>query len=77
MSWQMHTYGPAKINRPDLPDWIEGPHTFPADPKKRLHSDRLYLVRPDGFVAASIPLRDGVADETQLRSAISHNQLLI
>ncbi len=33
MSWQMHTYGPAKITRPDLPDWIEGPHAFPADPK--------------------------------------------
>ena len=76
MSWQVHTYGIADVHRPDLPDWVEGPHAFPADSKGRLRLDRLYLVRPDGFVAASIPVRDGLADDAQLRSAIAGHHLM-
>jgi 2-polyprenyl-6-methoxyphenol hydroxylase-like FAD-dependent oxidoreductase len=76
MSWQIHTYGTGTATRSALPDWIDGPHAFRADARGRLLADRLYLVRPDGFVAASIPVRDGVADEKQLRSAITHHHLL-
>jgi hypothetical protein len=75
MSWQIHTYGTGAATRPALPDWIGGPHAFRADARGRLLTHRLYLVRPDGFVAASIAVRDGVADETQLRSAVSHHHL--
>jgi 2-polyprenyl-6-methoxyphenol hydroxylase-like FAD-dependent oxidoreductase len=76
MTWQIHTYGSATLDRPDLPDWIDGPHAFPSDPYRRLRSDRMYLVRPDGFVAASIRIVGRVADETQLRSAIATHHLL-
>ena len=76
MSWQLHAYGASNVARPDLPDWIDGPHKFGADGRGSLKSDRLYLVRPDGFVAASIPLHEGIADNAQLRSAIANNDLL-
>jgi 2-polyprenyl-6-methoxyphenol hydroxylase-like FAD-dependent oxidoreductase len=72
MTWQLHSYGAGEVTRPDIPAWIEGPHAFGSDPNGRLRSDRLYLVRPDEFVAASIPLRgNGVADASQLRSALA------
>jgi 2-polyprenyl-6-methoxyphenol hydroxylase-like FAD-dependent oxidoreductase len=57
-SWQLHQYagrsagtdGRAGI---DLPDWITGPHRLPVDDAGRLDPARIYLIRPDGFVAAS------------------------
>lgn len=70
MSWQLHTYG-AVADRPALPDWIEGPHPFGPDPLGRLRSDRLYLVRPDGFVAASFPLHAGATSRFDVDSALS------
>ncbi|BBZ63553.1 FAD-dependent monooxygenase [Mycolicibacterium monacense] len=76
MTWQLHAYGAGTIVRPDVPEWIDGPREFGADPRGRLRSDRLYLVRPDQFVAASIPLRDNVVDEAHLRAALATHQIL-
>lgn len=62
LSWQLHSYG-TQVARPGVPDWIEGPHAFGPDPAGRLRTGRLYLVRPDGFVAASLPVHRGAVDE--------------
>jgi 2-polyprenyl-6-methoxyphenol hydroxylase-like FAD-dependent oxidoreductase len=74
-TWQLHTYG-TQATRPDVPDWVDGPQTFGPDAQGRLRPDRLYLVRPDGFVAASLPLRGGVVDATGLRSALHAHQVI-
>ena len=76
MTWQLHTYGAGEVTRPNVPAWIEGPHAFGSDTHGRLRSDRLYLVRPDEFVAASIPLRDSSGDAAQLRSAMAAHWLI-
>lgn len=76
MTWQLHTYGCGAALRPDVPDWVEGPHGFGADPHGRLRSDRIYLIRPDEFVAASIPLRDNKVDAAQLSSAMATHRLV-
>jgi 2-polyprenyl-6-methoxyphenol hydroxylase-like FAD-dependent oxidoreductase len=57
-SWQLHCYagGTAPVVAPDvlgLPEWVDGPHPLPVDPAGRLDPARIYLVRPDGFVAAA------------------------
>ena len=57
MTWQLHTYGAGDVTRPNVPAWIEGPHAFGPDEHRRLRSDRLYLIRPDQFVAASFPCK--------------------
>ncbi|MDT5073619.1 MAG: hypothetical protein QOH82_2939 [Mycobacterium sp.] len=71
MTWQLHTYGAGDVTRPAAPEWVSGPHAFGADPHGRLRSDRAYLIRPDQFVAASIPLQHNSLDTSQLRSAMS------
>jgi 2-polyprenyl-6-methoxyphenol hydroxylase-like FAD-dependent oxidoreductase len=76
MTWQLHTYGAGATVRPDVPAWVEGPHTFSADPHRQLRSDRLYLVRPDQFVAASIPLQGNTADGAALKSAMAAHWLV-
>jgi 2-polyprenyl-6-methoxyphenol hydroxylase-like FAD-dependent oxidoreductase len=76
MTWQLHTYGAGDVARPDVPGWVDGPHPFGADPQRRLRSDRLYLVRPDQFVAASIPLRGNKVDAAQLKLAVSAHWLV-
>lgn len=76
MSWQLHAYGAGAVARPDVPDWIEGPLVFPADPSGRLRRDRLYLVRPDGFVAASLPLAEGGADAREATAALMAHELV-
>jgi hypothetical protein len=68
-AWQLHAYG-VRVARPDVPGWVEGPHDLGADPAGRLRADRLYLVRPDGFVAASLPVHDGTADAAPLAAAL-------
>jgi 2-polyprenyl-6-methoxyphenol hydroxylase-like FAD-dependent oxidoreductase len=70
MGWQLHTYG-AHADRPAVPDWIRGPLAFPPDPKGRLRTDSLYLVRPDGYVAASWPLHAGAAATADVRAALT------
>lgn len=71
MTWQLHTYGAGHVTRPDVPEWIEGPHAFATDPQGRLKPDRVYLIRPDQFVAASIPLCQNTIDASQLRLAMT------
>ncbi|WP_114853421.1 FAD-dependent monooxygenase [Brachybacterium sp. YJGR34] len=70
MTWQLHTYG-SSAERPAVPDWVEGPLPFPPDPQGHLREDRLYLVRPDGFVAASFPLHAGVATRHDVAAALA------
>jgi len=58
LRWQVHSYG--------SPDSFAGElglplHRFPAAPQTALRPDRLYLVRPDGFVAAEAAPDDAVA----------------
>ncbi|MGO1201352.1 MAG: FAD-dependent monooxygenase, partial [Dermabacteraceae bacterium] len=54
-----------------LPDWVEGPFTFSPDLRGRLRTDRLYLVRPDGFVAASWPVHAGAVAVADVREALA------
>lgn len=75
MTWQLHAYGRSPV-RPDLPGFVEGPLIFPADPSGRLRSDRLYLIRPDGFVAASLPLVAGHADGAATAQAAEAARLI-
>jgi 2-polyprenyl-6-methoxyphenol hydroxylase-like FAD-dependent oxidoreductase len=77
MTWQLHTYGCSGFARPDVPAWIEGPHAFGADGHGHLRSDRLYLVRPDQYVAASIPVRGHTADAAELGLAIAAHRLVV
>jgi 2-polyprenyl-6-methoxyphenol hydroxylase-like FAD-dependent oxidoreductase len=48
--WQIHGYG--NVSASDVPDLGLPVHIFAAAPGTRLQPGRLYLVRPDGFVAA-------------------------
>jgi 2-polyprenyl-6-methoxyphenol hydroxylase-like FAD-dependent oxidoreductase len=72
--WQLHTYG-TQADRPDVPGWIEDPLDFGRDKQQRLRPDRLYLVRPDSFIAASLPLHAKSADRTQLRAALAAHDI--
>jgi len=57
LQWQVHGYG-LKPPPLDLPT-----HAFPAPPPSSpLRSDLLYLVRPDGFVAAAAPPSTAAAE---------------
>ncbi|TBN58296.1 monooxygenase [Glaciihabitans arcticus] len=56
MAWQVHAYGAAPEVDLDLP--VE---RFPLVRNKRLVDGMLYLVRPDGFVAASATADDAAA----------------
>jgi hypothetical protein len=61
-TWQVHSYGHAD---PAAARAVAGSLGivaigFPADPCRRLRADRLYLVRPDGFVAGAAAVRDAV-----------------
>ncbi|MGD7732440.1 FAD-dependent monooxygenase [Propionibacteriaceae bacterium G57] len=56
-TWQLHGYGVEAGQVAEAAEMlgIEG-HVFRADPHHRLAASRLYLVRPDGFVAAALPV---------------------
>jgi 2-polyprenyl-6-methoxyphenol hydroxylase-like FAD-dependent oxidoreductase len=69
LTWQLHTYGGA-AERPDVPGWVDGPFDFGPDAHGRLQPGRLYLVRPDGFVAASLPVHDSRVDDRLLVAAL-------
>lgn len=75
LGWQLHSYGDSSVARPSVPDWFEGPYHFEPDPHGRLRSDRLYVVRPDGYVAAAIPVTAGVADQGMLHSALHNHRV--
>lgn len=71
-SWQLHRYAgsstPVDVGAGlGLPDWVAGPYALPADPTGGLDPSRLYLVRPDGFVAAAAPVGDPAALRAALR----------
>jgi hypothetical protein len=74
LAWQVHTYG-TEAARPELPAWIEGPHQFPVDSTGRLQAGRLYLIRPDGYIAASLPLHSGHVNDADLRAALAAHEL--
>ncbi len=76
MNWQLHTYGAGEVAPPTVPDWIIGPTDFGPDPQARLRPDRIYLIRPDEFVAASIPLQGNQVDSAQLRAAVTAHLLV-
>jgi 2-polyprenyl-6-methoxyphenol hydroxylase-like FAD-dependent oxidoreductase len=50
LRWQIHAYGGVQLA--DVPDLGVPVHVFAEAPETPLHPGRLYLVRPDGFVAA-------------------------
>ncbi|GAA3344688.1 FAD-dependent monooxygenase [Amorphoplanes nipponensis] len=50
LQWQIHGYG--GVEKADVPELGLPVHLFPAAPQTPLLPGRLYLVRPDGFVAA-------------------------
>ena len=70
MDWQLHSYG-TDAARPAVPDWIHGPLAFPPDLTGQLRDDRLYLVRPDGFVAAAFPLHAVAAAGADVDEALA------
>jgi 2-polyprenyl-6-methoxyphenol hydroxylase-like FAD-dependent oxidoreductase len=50
LQWQIHAYG--GVQESDVPDLGLPVHVFPPAPTTRLSPGRLYLIRPDAFVAA-------------------------
>jgi hypothetical protein len=54
--WQIHGYGEVGLS--DAPDLGMPVHVFPAALGTGLRPGLFYLVRPDGFVAASAPPAD-------------------
>lgn len=50
LRWQVHAYGGTRAT--EVPELGLPLHVFPAAPGSGLRPGRLYLVRPDGFVAA-------------------------
>ena len=71
LSWQLHGYGTVVARPAGVPDWVEGPFSFPPDPQGRLRRDRLHLVRPDGYVAASFPVHAGAVAAADVREALA------
>ena len=62
MRWQLHAYGTALTDQIcEASEALDLPvSTFPAVHNDRLVAERLYLVRPDGFVAAEAPPQNAV-----------------
>ena len=58
LSWQIHAYGGVAATA--VPDLGLPVHVFPEAPGTGLRPGRLYLVRPDGFVAAEATPADAV-----------------
>lgn len=71
MGWQLHTYGADAARPADVPACIDGPLAFSPDAHARLRTDRLYLVRPDGYVAASFPVHAGSSAVHDVRAALA------
>lgn len=65
--WQIHGYGGVAAS--EAPDLGLPVHVFPAAPRTPLRPGRLYLVRPDEFVAAEASPGDAA---TVFRAALPH-----
>jgi hypothetical protein len=59
LQWQIHAYG--GITATEVPDLGVAVHVFPEAPSTQLRPGRLYLVRPDGFVAAESTPTDAIS----------------
>jgi 2-polyprenyl-6-methoxyphenol hydroxylase-like FAD-dependent oxidoreductase len=59
LQWQIHGYG--GIDQADVPDLGLPVHLFDPAPQTPLVEGQLYLVRPDGFVAAAAPPSEAAA----------------
>jgi 2-polyprenyl-6-methoxyphenol hydroxylase-like FAD-dependent oxidoreductase len=59
LQWQIHAYG--GVQESDVPDLGLPVHLFPPAPETPLRPGRLYLVRPDEFVAAEAEPADAAA----------------
>jgi 2-polyprenyl-6-methoxyphenol hydroxylase-like FAD-dependent oxidoreductase len=59
LRWQIHAYGGVADG--DVPDLGLPVHVFDAAPQTPLQPGLLYLVRPDGFVAAAAPPGEAAA----------------
>jgi 2-polyprenyl-6-methoxyphenol hydroxylase-like FAD-dependent oxidoreductase len=67
LQWQVHAYGQTDAER--LTAQLDLPvHVFPPAPRTGLREGRLYLVRPDGFVAAEASPDDAPAVFRDARS---------
>src|SRR5699024_9196368 len=71
LSSQLHSRRIEAARPACAPEWIEGPFSFPPDPRGRLRRDRLYRVRPDGYVAASFPVHAGAVAQADVREALA------
>jgi 2-polyprenyl-6-methoxyphenol hydroxylase-like FAD-dependent oxidoreductase len=61
MSWQVHGYGaPGEAVEATASALGLAAHVFGSDIHRRLDASQLYLVRPDGFVAASAPTGEAI-----------------
>jgi 2-polyprenyl-6-methoxyphenol hydroxylase-like FAD-dependent oxidoreductase len=62
LNWQVHGYGvgPDTVAAAATALGISG-HAFEVDAHARLRSSHLYLVRPDGFVAAAAPVSEATS----------------
>ncbi|MEU8814615.1 FAD-dependent monooxygenase [Actinoplanes sp. NPDC048796] len=70
LTWQIHAYGDAA----DIPDLGVPVHVFEAAPRTALVPGRLYLVRPDGFVAAEATPSEAADTFAPLLPALRHNE---
>jgi 2-polyprenyl-6-methoxyphenol hydroxylase-like FAD-dependent oxidoreductase len=60
LQWQVHAYG--GVSASEIPDLGVPVHIFPEAPDTPLRPGQLYLVRPDGFVAAEASPADAPQD---------------
>jgi hypothetical protein len=68
LRWQVHAYGGVRAT--DVPDLGVPVQVFPPAPRL-LQAGVLYLVRPDGFVAASAAPADAVQVFSPLLQGVS------
>lgn len=76
MTWQLHAYGADAARPAAIPAWVDGPLAFSPDADGGLRADRLYLVRPDGYVAASFPVHAGATAMHDVRTALAACDLI-
>lgn len=76
LTWQLHGYGLDPVTPPRVPQWIEGPLHFGRDSRGQMSTDRLYLIRPDGYIAASLPTERGIVSQTVLSSALRAHHIV-